>query len=39
MRPDVAAGVGLLKVNRPEAIAEMAEAFSVTHPPFSHDTY
>ena len=39
MRADVAAGVGLLKVNRPAAVAEMAEAFAVTHPPFCNDFY
>ena len=39
MRPDKAAEVGLLKVNRAEAVPEMARAFAVTHPPFSHDHY
>ena len=39
MRPDVAAGVGLLKVARPEAVAEMTEAFRVTHPPYCNDRY
>ena len=39
MRPDVAAGVGLLKVNRPEAVSEMVEAFAVTYPPFCNDFY
>ena len=39
MRPSVAAGVGLLKVNRPGVVDEMTEAFTVTHPPFSNDYY
>ncbi len=39
MRPDVAAGVGLLKVNRAEVIEEMSQAFAVTYPPFSNDWY
>ena len=39
MRPDVAAGVGLLKVNRDEAIEEMAAAFAVTYPPYCNDWY
>ncbi|MCH8813887.1 MAG: GNAT family N-acetyltransferase [Chloroflexi bacterium] len=39
MRPSVAAGVGLLKVNRPGVVDEMTEAFAVTHPPFSNDNY
>jgi predicted acetyltransferase len=39
MRPDVAASAGLLQVNRAEAVAEMAEAFAVTYPPFSGDYY
>jgi predicted acetyltransferase len=39
MRPSVAAGVGLLKVNRPGVVEEMTEAFAVTHPPFSNDYY
>ena len=39
MRPDVAAGVGLLKVNRPEALEDMREAFAVTYPPYSNDWY
>lgn len=37
--PEVAAGVGILRVSRPEALPEMTEAFRVLHPPFSHDTY
>ncbi len=39
MRPDVAAGVGLLKVNRAEALEDMREAFAVTYPPYSNDWY
>jgi predicted acetyltransferase len=39
MRPDVAAGVGLLKVNRPEAVTAMAQAFAVYYPPFCNDNY
>ena len=39
MRPDVAQGVGLLKVRRPEVVEEMAQAFAVTYPPFCHDYY
>ena len=39
MRPDVAAGVGLLKVNRAEALEDMREVFAVTHPPYSNDWY
>ena len=31
MRPDVAAGVGLLKVNRAEALEDMREGFAVTY--------
>ena len=39
MRPEVAAEVGLLKVNRPEALDDMREAFAVTYPPYSNDWY
>lgn len=39
MRPEVAAGVGLLKVRRPQALEEMTRAFAVTHPPFCNDYY
>ena len=39
MRPSVAANVGLLKINRPGVVDEMALAFAVTHPPFSNDYY
>ncbi len=39
MRPDVAAGVGLLKVHRPQALEEMAAAFAVTYPPYCNDYY
>ena len=38
-RPHTAAGVGLLRVFRPEAVDEMAEAFRVLHPPYCHDDY
>ncbi|MDO8616674.1 MAG: GNAT family N-acetyltransferase [Dehalococcoidia bacterium] len=39
LRPEIAAGAGLLKVNRAEALAEMADAFAVSHGPFCNDTY
>jgi len=39
LRPEAAAGVGLLKVNRPDALDDMAEAFAVTYPPYSNDWY
>ncbi len=39
MRPDTAAAVGLLKVNRPEALAAMAHAFAVYYPPYCNDNY
>jgi len=39
MRPDVAAGVGLLKVNREAVIDEIAAAFAVTYPPYCNDWY
>jgi predicted acetyltransferase len=39
MRPEVAAGVGLLKVNRATALEGMCEAFAVTYPPYSNDWY
>ncbi len=39
LRSDVGAGVGLLKVRRPEALEEMAEAFAVTYPPYCNDYY
>lgn len=39
VRPDVAAGVGLLKVRRPEVVQEMAQAFAVTYAPFCNDYY
>jgi predicted acetyltransferase len=39
MRADVAAGAGFLKVNRPEAVAEMAKAFAVFYPPYCNDNY
>jgi hypothetical protein len=31
--------VGLLKVNRAEALDDMREAFAATHPPYSNDWY
>jgi hypothetical protein len=39
MTPEIAAGVGLLRAFRDEAIAEMTEAFRVLYPPYSHDNY
>jgi predicted acetyltransferase len=39
MRPDTAAGVGLLKVNRPEALSSVAQAFAVYYPPYCNDNY
>ena len=39
MRPDVAASVGLLRVNRPQALTAMAQAFTAWYPPFCNDTY
>lgn len=39
MRPSVAANAGLLNVKREGVIAEMTDAFTVSHPPFSHDYY
>jgi predicted acetyltransferase len=39
MTPEVAAGVGLLRVFRAEAVAEMTEAFRVWYPPYCHDSY
>jgi predicted acetyltransferase len=39
MRPDVAAGVGLLKVNRNEALTAMAQAFAVFYPPHCNENY
>jgi predicted acetyltransferase len=39
MRPDVAADVGLLKVNRADALEDMREAFAVTYPAYSNDWY
>ena len=39
MRPEMAANCGLLKVNRESALAEMAEAFAVTYPPYCNDFY
>lgn len=39
MRPEVAAGVGLLKANRSGVIEEMSQTFAVTHPPYSCDNY
>jgi predicted acetyltransferase len=39
MRPDVAVGVGLMKVNRREALDDIRKAFAATHPPYSQDWY
>jgi predicted acetyltransferase len=39
MRPDVAASVSLIKVNRPEALAAMAQCFAVYYPPYCNDNY
>lgn len=39
MRPEVAAGVGRLRVHRDGAIEELAQAFAVTQPPYSNDNY
>jgi predicted acetyltransferase len=39
MRPDTAASVGLLKVNRPEALTAMAQAFAVYYRPYCNDNY
>ncbi len=39
MRPEVAAGAGLLSVNRAQAVAEMATAFAVLYPPYCNDWY
>jgi predicted acetyltransferase len=39
MTPEVAAGVGLLRVFRAEAVEEMTEAFRALYPPYSHDSY
>jgi predicted acetyltransferase len=39
MRADVAANVGLLKANRTGIVAELMEAFAVTHPPSGLDFY
>jgi len=39
MRPGVATGVGLMKVNRPEALEDMREVFEVIYPPYSNDWY
>jgi predicted acetyltransferase len=39
MRPEVAAGVGLLKVHRAEALDDMRQAFAATYPPYSQDWY
>jgi predicted acetyltransferase len=39
MTPEVARGVGLLRVFRDEAVSEMAEAFRVLYPPYCHDSY
>jgi predicted acetyltransferase len=39
LRADVAASVGLLRVNRAEALAEIGRAFAVYYPPYCNDNY
>jgi len=39
IRPDQAAGVGMLKVNREQALAQAQEAFAVSHPPYCDDFF
>jgi predicted acetyltransferase len=39
MRPDTAAAVSLLKVNRPEALSAMAQAFAAYYRPYCNDNY
>ncbi|MEO8456658.1 MAG: GNAT family N-acetyltransferase [Chloroflexota bacterium] len=39
MRSDVAANTGFVKVNRPDAIAEMMQVFAVKSAPYSPDYY
>jgi predicted acetyltransferase len=39
IRPDQAAEVGMLKVNREEALPQAKEAFAVSHPPYCNDFY
>jgi predicted acetyltransferase len=39
MRPEVALGVGLLKVGDSDALEQMREAFAVSRPPFCNDYF
>lgn len=39
IRADQAAEAGTIKVNRGQAMAQVREAFVVTHPPFCHDWF
>jgi len=39
IRPDQAAEVGMLKVNREQALAQAQEAFAVSHPPYCDDFF
>jgi predicted acetyltransferase len=39
IRPDHAAEVGMLKVNRRETLAQAQEAFAVSHPPYCNDWF
>jgi predicted acetyltransferase len=39
IRADRAAGVGMLKVNREQALAQAQEAFAVSHPPYCDDFF
>jgi len=39
LRADQAAEVGMLKVNRQQALAQAAKSFAVTHPPFCNDSF
>ena len=39
IRPDQAAEVGMLKVNREKALAQAQEAFAVSHPPYCDDFF
>jgi predicted acetyltransferase len=39
IRPDQAAGVGMLKVHREQALTQAQEAFAVSHPPYCDDFF
>jgi predicted acetyltransferase len=39
IRPDQAAEVGMLRVNREQALAQAQEAFAVSHPPYCDDWF